>query len=98
LLSQEALRGAREGRAVRVLNLGCGPAQEVQEFIAASNLCERTQFTLLDFNEETIRHTTGVLNECKRQHGRNTAIQIQKRSVQHILKERSRQVVVAPEK
>jgi extracellular factor (EF) 3-hydroxypalmitic acid methyl ester biosynthesis protein len=98
LLTQEALRGAREGRAMRVLNLGCGPAREVQEFIAASNLCERAQFTLLDFNEETIRHTSGVLSECKRRHGRSTMIQIQKKSVQHILKERSREVVEGPEK
>ena len=92
LLVQEALRGERERRPMRVLNLGCGPAREVQEFVAANSLCEQAQFTLLDFNDETIRHTTGVLNECKRRHGRSTAIQIQKRSVQNILKERSKQV------
>jgi extracellular factor (EF) 3-hydroxypalmitic acid methyl ester biosynthesis protein len=98
LLTQEALRGAREGRAIRVLNLGCGPAQEVQEFIASNSLCEQTQFTLLDFNEETIRHTTGVLEECKRRYGRRTSLQIQKQSVQRILKERSKLVVEGPEK
>jgi extracellular factor (EF) 3-hydroxypalmitic acid methyl ester biosynthesis protein len=98
LLTQEALRGAREGRVIRVLNLGCGPAQEVQEFIASNSLCEQTQFTLLDFNEETIRHTTGVLEECKRRYGRRTSLQIQKQSVQRILKERSKLVVEGPEK
>jgi extracellular factor (EF) 3-hydroxypalmitic acid methyl ester biosynthesis protein len=98
LLTQEALRGAREGRVIRVLNLGCGPAREVQEFIAENSLCERAQFTLLDFNEETIRHTSGVLEQCKRRYGRSTLIQIQKKSVQHILKERSKLVVEGPEK
>lgn len=98
LLTQEALRGARQGRVIRVLNLGCGPAREVQEFIAATNLCEQAQFTLLDFNEETIRHTSAVLDECKRRYGRRTTIQVQKKSVQHILKERSKLVVEGPEK
>jgi extracellular factor (EF) 3-hydroxypalmitic acid methyl ester biosynthesis protein len=98
LLTQEALRGARESRAIRVLNLGCGPAREVQEFIATNSLCEQTQFTLLDFNEETIRHASAALEECKRRHGRRTPIQVQKKSVQAILKERSRLVVESPEK
>lgn len=98
LLTQEALRGARESRAIRVLNLGCGPAWEVQEFIAGTSLCEQTQFALLDFNEETIRHTSAALDACKRRYGRRTLIQIQKKSVQQILKERSRSVIEGPEK
>ena len=97
MLTQEALRGARESRVIRVLNLGCGPAQEVQQFLATTSLCQQAEFTLLDFNEETIRHTTGVLDECKRRYGRRTPIQVQKKSVQHILKERSKQVVKGPE-
>jgi len=98
LLTQEALRGERESRPVRVLNLGCGPAREVQEFIAANNLCEGVQLTLLDFNEETIQHTGVVLEECKRRHGRRVPIQLQKKSVQAILKERSRLVTGSAEK
>ena len=41
---------------MRVLNMGCGPAREIQEFLAETPLCDEAQFTLLDFNEETVRH------------------------------------------
>ncbi len=98
LLTQEARRGERQGQAIRVLNLGCGPAREVQEFLAADSLCERVHFTLLDFNEETIQHTTAMLEECKRRHGRRVPILLQKKSVQAVLKERSRLVTEGAEK
>jgi extracellular factor (EF) 3-hydroxypalmitic acid methyl ester biosynthesis protein len=97
LLVQEAQRGARESRVIRVLNLGCGPAREVQEFIAAGSLCEQTQLTLLDFNDETIQHATAVVEKCRRRYGRRITLQVQKRSVQAILKERNR-VVENPDK
>jgi extracellular factor (EF) 3-hydroxypalmitic acid methyl ester biosynthesis protein len=87
LLVQESLRAARLGRPLRVLNLGCGPAHEVQEFLAQSPLCDHAQLTLLDFNEETVLHASRALEELKRRYGRRTVIQVQKRSVQHVLKE-----------
>ena len=76
-----------------MLNLGCGPAREIQEFLAEDALCDHAQFTLLDFNEETIQHTSRVLEERKRRYGRRTPIQIQKKSVQHVLKEGAKPVV-----
>ena len=87
LLVQESLRAARLSRPIRILDLGCGPAREIQEFLAAGPLCDEAQFTLLDFNEETVRHASQVLEELKRRYGRRTVIQIQKKSVQHVLKE-----------
>jgi extracellular factor (EF) 3-hydroxypalmitic acid methyl ester biosynthesis protein len=95
LLVQEGLRAARLSRPMRVLNLGCGPACEIQEFLAETPLCDEAQFTLLDFNEETVRHSSQVLEELKRTYGRRTVIQIQKRSVQHVLKEGFRPVLGA---
>jgi len=96
LLKEETQRGAGRGQPTRVLNLGCGPARELQEFLAEEVLCEHSQFSLLDFNEETIQHTSRVLEELKRRYGRSTPIQIQKRSVQHVLKDGARPVVDAP--
>lgn len=90
LLAREALRGARRGRPIRILNLGCGPAVEIQEFLAQNALSDHTDFTLLDFNEETISHTTRVLDEKKRQFGRRTPIHIMKKSVHQVLKESAR--------
>jgi extracellular factor (EF) 3-hydroxypalmitic acid methyl ester biosynthesis protein len=96
-LSQEALRMERLGQPLRILNLGCGPAREIQEFLADS-LSDRARFTLLDFNDETIQHTGRVLEELKTRHGRQTEIHFQRKSVQQILKEGSRPVVDATAK
>lgn len=95
LLTQESLRAARHSRPVRILNLGCGPAREIQEFLAQGPLCDEAQFTLLDFNEETVRHASQVLEELRKRYGRRTIIQIQKKSVQHVLKEGARSVLGA---
>jgi extracellular factor (EF) 3-hydroxypalmitic acid methyl ester biosynthesis protein len=95
LLAEESARVARLARPLRVLNLGCGPALEIQGFLAADPHSDTAQFTLLDFNEETIRHAATVLEEHQRRHGRRAAIQVQKKSVQHVLKEGSKPVVGA---
>ena len=84
LLVQESLRAERLGRPIRILNLGCGPAREVQEFLARGPLCNHAQFTLLDFNDETVQHASRVLEELRKRHGRSTVIQVQKKSVQHV--------------
>ena len=93
LLEQESLRAARLSRPIRILNLGCGPAREIQEFLAQGPLCNEAEFTLLDFNEETVRHARQVLEELRTRYGRRTVIQIQKKSVQHVLKEGARPVL-----
>ena len=94
-LRQESLKGARRGRPIRVLNLGCGPAREVQEFLAQDPLSDHAEFTLLDFNEETIQHTRQTLEEFKRRFGRRAALQFQRKSVHQVLKEGAR-TIAAP--
>src|SRR6185295_17307188 len=42
-LAEESLRAMRRGKPLRVLNLGCGPAREIQEFLE-HDLCEYAQF------------------------------------------------------
>ena len=91
-LLQEAVRTASRGQPMRVLNLGCGPACEVQRCLAESHLSNRIQFALLDFNEETLAHTRAVLGRVKQKHGRTTAIQYIRKSVNQILKEGARTV------
>ena len=89
-LGEETRRIARQNRVARVFNLGCGPAHEIQSFLAKDDLCENADFTLADFNDETIAHTNGVLRELKQRHGRNTRIQLVKKSVQQLLKQADR--------
>lgn len=95
-LTQEALRTARLGKPVRILSLGCGPASEVQRFLADGSVADNAQFTLLDFNDETVQYTTRTLENIKRQHRRQTAIQVQKRSVHQVLKDGNRPAVNSP--
>lgn len=76
-----------EGKRIRILNLGCGPAQEIQNFIATSDLSNLCDFTLLDFNDETIGFTTERLDELITKHHRETKVKIIKRSVHQLLKQ-----------
>jgi extracellular factor (EF) 3-hydroxypalmitic acid methyl ester biosynthesis protein len=91
-LDEETRRVARENRVARVFNLGCGPAHEIQSFLANGGLCDSADFTLADFNDETIAHTNRVLRELKNQHGRRTPIHLIKKSVQQLLKQADRVV------
>jgi extracellular factor (EF) 3-hydroxypalmitic acid methyl ester biosynthesis protein len=77
----------RAGRSARILSLGCGPAWEVQEFLAESELSNSAHFTLLDFSEETLRHTAAVLGQRQRENRRATSIKLVKKSVQQLLKD-----------
>jgi extracellular factor (EF) 3-hydroxypalmitic acid methyl ester biosynthesis protein len=80
----------RAGRRARVFNLGCGPAWEIQEFLVQSQLSDSVDFTLLDFNDETLQHANRVLLERQRKHHRHGSIELVKRSVQQLLKDLSR--------
>lgn len=86
-INQETQRMIRSGKTIRIFNLGCGPAQEVLNFLKQGDMCERANFTLLDFNDETINSTQKSILEVKSQYNRQTSIQIVKKSVNQILKE-----------
>ncbi|MFT6243150.1 MAG: extracellular factor (EF) 3-hydroxypalmitic acid methyl ester biosynthesis protein [Akkermansiaceae bacterium] len=77
------------GKRVRVLNLGCGPAHEIQAFIRESPFSDLCDVTLLDFNEETLQSTSGVLNDLCQTHGRTAGIETIHRSVHQLLKQAS---------
>ena len=96
-LMQETLRCLRRGTPMKVINLGCGPACEVQQFLAES-VADHAQFTLLDFNDETVSYTTRLLGEVRRRQGRHTPIDVVKKSVHQVLKEGAKPVVVSPER
>lgn len=89
-LVEETGRMVRLGRPARIFSLGCGPATEIQEYLAETDLCDNARFTLLDFNEETIQHTSRVMNEIGKRFSRRTPVQLGKKSVQQILKEAGR--------
>jgi extracellular factor (EF) 3-hydroxypalmitic acid methyl ester biosynthesis protein len=85
-LIEENWRVARQGRTLRVFNLGCGPAHEIQQFFAKGTHCDQSKFVLADFNDETIAHTNSVLTESRRRHGHRTQIQLVKKTAQQLIK------------
>jgi extracellular factor (EF) 3-hydroxypalmitic acid methyl ester biosynthesis protein len=97
VLTREVARVVRTGRDAKIFNLGCGPAREVQDFIIESELSARAQFTLLDFNEETLMHIRASFEELKRKHNRVPRIKLDKKSVHQLLKEGGRSGARAPE-
>ncbi len=86
-LKNETARATQENRVARIYNLGCGPAQEIQNFITNEPLCDSADFLLLDFNDETIMHTTRILEDLRGRHRRRTGLRIEKKSVHQVLKD-----------
>jgi len=82
----ETARVSRTGKSARILNIGCGPAREVQDFLKETHLSNRAEFTLVDFNEETLLHAGGKLDEIKEKFARRTLIQTRQLSVYELLK------------
>ena len=89
-IRNETARVARAGRTARILNIGCGPAKEVQDFLQATPLSNQAEFTLIDFNDETLAHAGGKLVEAKRQFCRQTQVRTQQISVYELLKRTQR--------
>jgi extracellular factor (EF) 3-hydroxypalmitic acid methyl ester biosynthesis protein len=86
-LVEETARVAGQGRTARIFSLACGPAVEVQDFIRERELSNRAEFTLLDFNDETLEHAAASFAALKGKLSRRTPVQFVKRSVHHLLKE-----------
>jgi extracellular factor (EF) 3-hydroxypalmitic acid methyl ester biosynthesis protein len=89
-LINEGQRLSQLGRGLRVFNIGCGPAGEVQQFLSEQHLSNHSQFTLLDSNDETLRNTGNVLQSLATKFNRTTSIRLFKKSVQQLIKESAR--------
>ncbi len=89
-MKNEAERVVAGGKRLKVLNLGCGPAQELQRFIQNEEISDQCDFTLLDFNKETLDFTEELLTDIKLKMGRNGELKMIERSVNQLLKQASR--------
>lgn len=90
MLAAESVRLSQRKNIVRVLNLGCGPALEIQAFLKNYPLSSNFDFTLLDFNDETVDHAKRVLATVKQTNNRNTRFHVLKKSVAQLLKEQAK--------
>ena len=87
LLENEARRASDLRRPIRVLNIGCGPAVELQRLLAKSWLSDQIDLTLIDFNEPTLEFAETKLREIALEHSRKTKMQFVHRSVHELLKQ-----------
>ncbi|HEY8751438.1 MAG TPA: class I SAM-dependent methyltransferase [Tepidisphaeraceae bacterium] len=86
-LVKEARRVVPTGRPLRVLNLGCGPAHEIERFIRDKAISDECEFTLLDFNAETIEYTRRQLDTATTECGRKTPVRFLQMSINDLLRE-----------
>jgi extracellular factor (EF) 3-hydroxypalmitic acid methyl ester biosynthesis protein len=91
-LAQQAVQA---GRPMRVLNIGCGPAQEIQRLVLQSAYFDQLEFVLVDFSEETLAYTREKL-EGLQHTGKQLRLTTQHESVNQLLK-RSTQAQVIEE-
>jgi extracellular factor (EF) 3-hydroxypalmitic acid methyl ester biosynthesis protein len=89
---EEGARVLHAGRQPKFFSLGCGPAREVQDFLQTQAISDQTQFTLLDFNVETLAHTGKRLEDIRRAKGRGLPVKTIQKSVYFLLKETVKQV------
>jgi extracellular factor (EF) 3-hydroxypalmitic acid methyl ester biosynthesis protein len=82
----ESARVAGQGRRCQILNIGCGPAREVQSFLEQSPLSNQTEFSFIDFNEETLLHARQRFDALCRQFNRQARLQTRVLSVYQLLK------------
>jgi extracellular factor (EF) 3-hydroxypalmitic acid methyl ester biosynthesis protein len=86
-LKNEAIRVTNEGRIFTVLNIGCGPAVELQRFIKHESLVNHAAFQLMDFNEETLDYTKERIDEAMNESGNKPIIKFVHKSIDELLKE-----------
>ena len=84
------------GRALRVLNVGCGPAVELQRLVAGPQDLGQMEVVLMDFSEETLRYAKERIDEVARVAGRCAPrIELRHESVHQLLKRSARNDAVA---
>ena len=89
-LQAEVLRANQSGRRARVFNLGCGPAAEIQTFLQNVSWSSLADFTLLDFNDETVVFAQQTLGRIRNENARKTGLEVIKKSVAQLLKDNAK--------
>ena len=86
-LAAEAARTLCDRPVVRVLNLGCGPAREAQDFITEYPESDHLEMTLVDFDRETLDHAAAALEQARTRSGRATRVLSRQLSVAQLIKD-----------
>ena len=85
------------GRVFRVLDIGCGPAMEIQRLLGSQAHAEMLDFTLMDFSVETLGYTESSLAAVNARRTQPTSLHYVNDSVHNLLKRAVRNEAIAPE-
>lgn len=89
MLTRLAAAARKEGRPYRVMNIGCGPAIEIQRFVSTCPDASFLQFELVDFSAETLAWTRDRLATLAAQAGQELKVTCVHDSVHNLLKRRT---------
>ena len=87
-LKRMADAAGQAGKTFHILNVGCGPAMEIQRFLQEYPHPELLSFELVDFSEETLAWTREKLTSIVKQIGKPVSIKYVHDSVHQLLKRR----------
>ncbi len=85
-LSRQADAARAAGRPFRILNVGCGPAFEIQRFVREYAQPEFLSFQLVDFSEETLAYTKSSIESSAASAGHKVSVEMVHQSVHELLK------------
>ncbi len=86
LLNQTIEQAQTAGRTFRVLDIGCGPAMEIERLLGSDSRAELLDFTLMDFSEETLKFTATKLAEINGRRKQKSTLHYINDSVHNLLK------------
>lgn len=85
-LKELSLKAQANGSRVRILNIACGPALEIQRFLDNEPSADHCEFHLLDFNQTTLDYTRNRLESISTDNQRCATIEYIHESVHKLLK------------
>ena len=97
-LNELSAQAASQERRLRVLNVGCGPAGELQKLVSSQAPWGHLDVTLMDFSDETLLFASQQLIDVAQAAGKDPmSLSLRHESVHQLLKRSSREREVAPE-
>ncbi len=87
MLIDEARKASAAGRRLKVLNIACGPSQEIRNLIATTPEANHCDITLLDFSPEAIAFSRENIINLKQKYHSGITVEFIQKSIDTILKE-----------
>lgn len=84
-LTELSKQHSNPDRRFRVLNVGCGPAVEVQRFVQANEGANRTNLELLDFDAQALEHSRSTLTQILASTRSSMEVKFTRRSIHDLL-------------